>query len=77
LLLAAEGGLQAVLDEALADPLDGGRANFDGVGDALVGPARAAGGGIGLEQDTGMGEFASGGLAGGDQVFGAVGVPRR
>src|SRR5262249_26486289 len=68
LLLAAQGCLQALLDEALADALDGGAADLDRLGDPLVGPGRAAGGGGRLEQGAGGGKLAGGALAGRDQV---------
>ena len=68
LLLAAQGGFQALLHEALADADDGGGADVQGVGDPLVGPGGAAVGGVGLEQDAGVGELPGSGLAGGDQL---------
>jgi len=43
LRLADQGGLEALLDEALADPLDGGDADLGGLGDAGVRPGGAAG----------------------------------
>src|SRR6266540_3659506 len=67
LLLATQGVVQALLDEALADALDGSYADLDRLADALVGPGRPAVGGVGLEQDAGAGELLGGGLAGGDQ----------
>src|SRR6266540_2572723 len=67
LLLATQGVVQALLDEALADALDGSDADLDRLADALVGPGRPAVGGVGLEQDAGAGELLGGGLAGGDQ----------
>src|SRR5262249_59498747 len=42
LLLAAQGCVQAALDEALADALDGAEAAIQGFGDAVVGPGGAA-----------------------------------
>src|SRR5512147_2338442 len=60
--------VEALLDEALAHSLDGGHANLQGVGDLVVRPGGASLGGVGLEQDTGMGQLPGGGLTGGDQV---------
>ena len=68
LLLADEGGLEALLDEALADPLDGGDAHLGGLGDAGVRPGGAARRGVGLEQDAGVGQLLGRGLAGRDQL---------
>jgi hypothetical protein len=68
LLLADQGGREALLDEPLADPLDRGDVDLDGVCDAGVGPAGAAGGGVGLEQDAGVGLRPGGRLAGGDHA---------
>jgi len=67
LRLAGQGGVQPVLDEPLADPPDGIRADLDRVGDPVVGPPRPAVGLVGLEQDAGMGQLLGGRLAGGDQ----------
>jgi hypothetical protein len=53
----------------LADTLDGGVAVLQGLGDAAIGPGGAALGGIGLEEDAGMGRLHGCGLAGGDQVL--------
>ena len=64
---ADQGCLQPVFDEPLADPLDGGGTNVEGLGDLFVIPSGSLGGGIGLEQDAGMGQLLSGGLAGGDE----------
>jgi hypothetical protein len=72
LLLAVQGGVQAVFDEPLADPLDRGDVDLDGLGDTGVGPSRAIGGGIGLEQDAGTGQLLGGRLAGGDQALQGV-----
>lgn len=65
---ADHGRLQAVLDEPLADPLDRGGAHLDGLGDLTVGQGGSALGGIGLEEDAGVGQLLGGGLAGGDEV---------
>src|SRR5262249_6082327 len=67
--LAPQGVGEALLDEALADAGDGGEANVEGLGDALVSPGRAAVGLVGLEQDAGMGQPLGRGLAGGGQVI--------
>ena len=56
--LAAQGGFQPLLDEMLPHPGDGGEADVEGLGDALVGPGGTAVGLVGLEQDAGMGQFA-------------------
>src|SRR5262249_52405699 len=48
---------------------DGGGAELDRLGDPVVGPARSVGGGVGLEQDAGMGQLLGGRLAGGDQLL--------
>ncbi len=56
-----------MLDEALADPGHGIRADLGGVGNPLVVPGRAARGGVGFEEDAGMSQLPGGGLAGGDQ----------
>ncbi len=77
--LAVQRGVEALLDEPLTDPLDGGGADFQGLGDPVIGPGGAAVGGVGLEQDAGMGQLAGGGLPGGDQVvevLAFVGVKR-
>src|SRR5215207_2884227 len=50
--------LQALLDKALAQPLDGGDACMEGLGDPLVRPARTTVGLIRLEQDLGVLETA-------------------
>src|SRR6266545_610604 len=60
LLLATQGVVQALLDEALADALDGSDADLDRLADALVGPGRPAVGGVGLEQDAGAGALLGG-----------------
>src|SRR5262249_42471872 len=65
--LAVQGGVEALLDEALADPLDGAGGDLDSFGDVGVVPGRTAGGGVGLEQDAGVGEQSGGGLALGKQ----------
>lgn len=49
LLLSAQGGLQALLDETLVDALDGGSADLDGLGNLGIGPGGAALGAVGLE----------------------------
>jgi hypothetical protein len=67
--LADQGGLQALLDEPLADPSDGIGADLEGLGDPDIGPGRAALGGVRLEQDAGVGQFLGGGLAVGDQAL--------
>ncbi len=67
-LLAFQGGVESLLDEASADPLDHRDMDFQGVGDPPVGPVQAVVGGVGLEQDAGVGQLASGALAGGDEV---------
>jgi hypothetical protein len=59
--------LQALLDEALAQPLDGGNACMEGFGDALVRPARSIVGLIRLEQDLSVLETAHVCLAPGQQ----------
>ena len=66
--LAAQGGFQPLLDEMLPHPGDGGEADVEGLGDALVGPGGTAVGLVGLEQDAGMGQFAGRSLAAGSQV---------
>jgi hypothetical protein len=48
LLLAVQGSLQSLLDKTLADTLDGGDADFQGLGDLGVAPGQAAVGRIGL-----------------------------
>jgi hypothetical protein len=68
LLLAHQSGLQPVLDEALPHLLDRGAVDLDGFGNAGVSPSRPLGGGIGFEQDAGVGQFLGSGLAGGDQI---------
>src|SRR5512135_3222902 len=68
LRLAAQGRLQALLDEPLADPLDGSDADVEGLGDPVVVPSGSFGGGIGLEQDAGVGELLGGRFASGDEV---------
>jgi len=65
--LTGQGGVEPLLDEPPADPLDGGHADLDRLGDPVVGPGRAAGGSVGLEQDAGVAQLLSGRLAGGDQ----------
>ena len=55
-----------MLDEALADPLDGGDADLQRLGDAVIGPGGAAVGLVGLEEDAGVGQRLGGRLAGGD-----------
>jgi hypothetical protein len=65
--LADRGRLQALLDEPPADPLAGGDADLDRLGDPAIGPGGSAGGGIGLEEDAGVGQPLGGGLAGGDE----------
>ena len=77
LRLADQGGLEALLDEPLADPLDGGGADLQGLGDLPVGPGGAAVGGVGLEQDAGMGQLAGGGLDRRRSGRAGAGVPRR
>src|SRR5262249_56072818 len=62
------GGGGGVRGGPLADPLDGGRADLQGFSDRPVGPGGAALGGVGLEQDAGVGQLPGGGPAGGDQV---------
>jgi len=49
LLLADQGGLQTLFDEALPNPADGGSADVEGLGDAVIGPVRAARSGIRFE----------------------------
>jgi hypothetical protein len=66
--LAIQGGVEAQFDESLTDPFDGVGADLQGVGDLPVRPGGSAVGGVGLEQDAGMGQLAGGGLTGGDQV---------
>src|SRR6185437_16105560 len=58
----------ALLDEPLADPLDGGDGDLDRLGDPMIGPGGAALGGIGLEQDAGVGQLLGGSLASGNEV---------
>src|SRR5205807_4998789 len=62
-----QGRLRALFDEALADPLHRGHANFQGLDNALVGPGRAAGRGIGLEQDARVRQLPRSCLARSDQ----------
>ena len=64
LLLADQGCLQPLLDEALANPLDGPQVDLDRFRDPVIGPGRPVGGGIGLEQDAGVGQLLGSGLAG-------------
>jgi hypothetical protein len=68
-LLAAQGGFQAFFDEALADPLHRGHADVHRLDDALVGPGGATGGGIGLQQNAGVGQLPGSCLARSDQVL--------
>jgi hypothetical protein len=70
--LAYQGGVQALLDEPFPDPLDRADVDLDRLGNAGVRPSRAVGGGIGLEQDTGVGQFQGRSLVGGDQVLQGV-----
>ncbi len=45
-----------------------GDADLQGVSDPPIGPGGADVGGVGLEQDAGVGQLLGGGLAGGDEV---------
>jgi len=65
--LATQCCFQPLLNEALANPLDGGDADFHGFRDLLVNPSRSTFGLIGLEQDAGVNEFLGRRFAGGDQ----------
>ena len=67
LLLADEGRFQPLFDEPLADPLDGGDADLQRLGDLLVDPAGSALGLVGLQQDPGVGQLLGGDLTGGNQ----------
>jgi hypothetical protein len=58
--LRLQGGVQALLDEALPHALDGAHAEAEGLGDLGVG---LAGGLVGVEQHVGVGQGAGGGLA--------------
>jgi hypothetical protein len=40
--LAIQVGIEALLDESLADPLDGGGADRQGAGDPVIGPGGPA-----------------------------------
>jgi len=53
----------------LPDPPDGVGAGVEGLGDAVVRPGGATLGGVGLEQDAGMGQLLGGRLASGDQIL--------
>jgi hypothetical protein len=68
LLLADDGGVEALFDEALAEAFHGGDADLHRLGDALIGPGRSPGAGVGLEEGAGVGEFPGGGIAGGDEL---------
>jgi hypothetical protein len=56
--VGSQGRLQALLDKALAHPLDGGDTCAEGLRDALVRPARPAFSLVCLEQDLGVLETA-------------------
>jgi hypothetical protein len=66
LLAAQEGNVQALGDQELADAGDGPRAGAQG-GDDLLIATFVPEGIVGQEEDAGMGQFASCGLAAGDQ----------
>lgn len=68
LRLVGQGGVEAALDEALADALDGAVAAAQRLGDLGVLPGGAAVGLVGLEEDTGAGDGAGGPLAGRDEL---------
>jgi len=68
LRLAAQGGVQPLLDEPLPHPGDGGEADVEGLGDALVGPGGATLGLVGFDQDAAMGQFLGRGLASSGQL---------
>jgi hypothetical protein len=55
-----DGLIQPVLDEALADALDGRQADVQRPGDGLIGPGRPIGALVGLQQDPGAREFSGG-----------------
>ena len=63
--LADQRGFEALLDEALADALDGADIDVEGQGDVGVAPGGSTVGGVGLQQDAGVGDPLGGGLAGG------------
>jgi hypothetical protein len=66
--VGSQGRLQALLDKALTQSLDGGDTRVKGVRDALVRPARPAFGLIRLEQHLGVLETAHIRLAPGQQT---------
>jgi hypothetical protein len=72
----AQRGVEALLDEALADALDGAAAAAEGLGDVGVLPGGAACGLVGQQQDAGAGEGAGGALAGGEELGPGAGAPR-
>ena len=62
-VVGSQGRLQALLDKALAHPLDGGDTCVEGLRDALIRPARPAFGLVCLEQDLSVLDLANIGLA--------------
>ena len=65
---AQEGDVDPLGDQLLADAGDGPRAGAQGGNDLVIG-AFVAEGVVGQEEDAGVGQFAGGGLAAGDELF--------
>jgi hypothetical protein len=65
--LAMEGRLEAIEHKGLANALDGGQADVEGVRDGVVRPGRSLRAAIGLEQDAGVSLGAGGSFAGGNE----------
>src|SRR4051794_12177288 len=63
---ANKGTIKTPFDEGAADPVDSDRSEVEGVADLLVGPRRAKGTAIGLEQDACPGQLARRRFAFGD-----------
>jgi hypothetical protein len=66
---ANEDAIETPIDERATDPMDGNRSEVQSVADLLVGPRRAKGTAIGLEQDACPGQLACRRLAFGDERF--------
>jgi hypothetical protein len=64
LRLVGHGGVEAALDDALADALDGAVAAAQGLGDLSVLLGAAPVGLVGLQEDTGAGDHEGGPLPG-------------
>lgn len=66
---ANEDTIETPFDERATDPMDCNRSEIQSVADLLVGPRRAKGTAIGLEQDARPGQLARRRLAFGDERF--------